>query len=365
MDIGTDSGRLCHKNQFARKIDPIVNGVSNMNAFQPVDEIGASKPTVVMLSNVQFIKDIKTAILAADVIVNKFGFPDYQLLIYGARDREPGYDIEMTKLIESCRLTDRVILKGFGKPHEALKDAWLFMNSSLSEGLPLAIAEAALAGVPIVATAVGATALVLTDPDDPSVRYGEVVPPNDPTALARAQIAVLAMAGPWAKFAGDVDRRGAVLPHLLMPDSLTQRDIKWLTERMYAKTEDRRKLGLLGREMVLRGFHGKRYLREHEQMYWVQWHLAKMRQEFGKPKERADPSGLSERPAGEAYKDAVERTSASGNGGIGSGAGLGRKASVRWQEFASYRKRYQGKRLTKIRRGGQGPSGQGGASASV
>lgn len=338
-----------------------------MNAFQPVDKIGASKPTVVMLSNVQFIKDIKTAILAADVIVNKFGFPDYQLLIYGARDREPGYDIEMTKLIESCRLSDRVILKGFGKPHEALKDAWLFMNSSLSEGLPLAIAEAALAGIPIVATAVGATALVLTDPDDASVRYGEVVPPNDPTALARAQIAVLAMAGPWAKFAGDVDRRGSVLPHLLMPDSLTQRDVKWLTERMYAKTEDRRKLGLLGREMVLRGFHGKRYLREHEQMYWVQWHLAKMRQEFGKPKGRTDPIGfgLSGRLIRGAGEDAAESVSASGNGGIGSGVGLGRKASVRWQEFASYRKRYQGKRLKKVRRGGQGPSGHRGASASV
>ncbi|KAK1834098.1 hypothetical protein QBC39DRAFT_301394 [Podospora conica] len=361
VDIGTDSGRLCHKNRFRRKIDAIVNGVSNMNAFQPVDKIGASKPTVVMLSNVQFIKDIKTAILAADVIVNKFGFPDYQLLIYGARDREPAYDIEMTRLIESCRLTDRVILKGFGKPHEALQDAWLFMNSSLSEGLPLAIAEAALAGVPIVATAVGATALVLTDPDDPSVRYGEVVPPNDPTALARAQIAVLAMAGPWAKFAGDVDRRGSVLPHLLMPDSLTQRDVKWLTERMYAKTEDRRKLGLLGREMVLRGFHGKRYLREHEQMYWVQWHLAKMRLQFGKPKEGADSSGVS----GRVDEDETEGIVTRGNVGNGGGGGLGRKASVRWQEFASYRKRYQGKRLKKTRRAGEGSSGHGEASASV
>lgn len=249
-----------------------------MTAFKPVDEVKSSIPTVVMLSNVQFIKDIKTAILAADVIVNKWGFPNYQLLVYGARDREPGYDIDMAKLIESCKLTDHVILKGFGKPQEALEDAWLFMNSSLSEGLPLAIAEAALAGVPLVATAVGATALVLTDPEDPSVRYGEIVPPNDPTALARAQIAILAMAGPWAKFAGDVDRRGSVLPHLRIPDVLTKKDVEWLCKRMEEKKEDRKKLGLLGRQVVLKGFHGKRYLREHEQMYWVQWHLAKLRE---------------------------------------------------------------------------------------
>ncbi|KAK3395088.1 hypothetical protein B0H63DRAFT_533600 [Podospora didyma] len=276
-ELGTDSNRLGHRKGFTRKIDPIVNGVSNMDAFKPVDEVRTETPTVVMLSNVQFIKDIKTAILAADVIVNKFGFSDYRLFVYGARDREPSYDIDMTKLIESCNLTDRVVLKGFGKPHEALKDAWLFMNSSLSEGLPLAIAEAALAGVPIVATAVGATALVLTNPENPSVRYGEVVPPNDPMALARAQIAMLAMAGPWAKFAGDVDKRGSVLPHLLMPDTLTEQDVKWLSKRMLEKTEARRQLGMLGREMVLRGFHGKRYLREHEQMYWIQWHLAYMR----------------------------------------------------------------------------------------
>ncbi|KAK4191033.1 family 4 putative glycosyltransferase [Podospora australis] len=339
-DLGTDGNRLGHKKTFSRKIDPIVNGVSNMDAFKPVEKVGTSTPTVVMLSNVQFIKDIKTAILAADVIVNKFGFPDYKLLVYGARDREPGYDIDMSRLIESCGLSERVILKGFGKPDQALKDAWLFMNSSLSEGLPLAIAEAALAGVPIVATAVGATALVLTNPDDPSVRYGEVVPPNDPTALARAQIAMLAMAGPWSKFAGDVDRRGSVPPHLLMPDTLTENDVKWLTKRMYDKAPDRRKLGMLGRQMVLRGFHGKRYLREHEQMYWIQWHLAHMRK---------DP--LLSKPRG--WMGPLWNNNHKGEGGGGEDGGekemrLTRKKSVRWQEFTSGITPYRGKRLSKL-----------------
>ncbi|KAK4200751.1 family 4 putative glycosyltransferase [Triangularia verruculosa] len=341
QDLGTDGNRLSHKKTFARKIDPIVNGVSNMDAFKPVEQVGTDTPTVVMLSNVQFIKDIKTAILAADVIVNKYGFTDYKLLVYGARDREPGYDIDMSRLIESCGLTNHVILKGFGKPDQALKDAWLFMNSSLSEGLPLAIAEAALAGVPIVATAVGATALVLTNPDDPSVRYGEVVPPNDPTALARAQIAMLAMSGPWAKFAGDVDRRGSVPPHLLMPDNLTATDVKWLTKRMYDKSEDRRKLGLLGRQMVLRGFHGKRYLREHEQMYWIQWHLAGMR------KDRSLFDARRVGWKGELWLEkGGRRNGLVENNDLG-GGGLQRKKSARWQEFTSGRTPYRGKRLSK------------------
>lgn len=270
-DLATDGGRLGHVKTFNRKIDPIVNGVSNMDLFQPVAEVRTATPTVVMLSNVQFIKDIRTAILAADVIVNRYRFKDYQLLVYGAQDREPEYAINMAKLIESSGLSNNVFLKGFGKPQEILKDAWLFMNSSLSEGLPLAVAEAALAGVPVVATAVGTTSLILTDPDDSSITYGEIVPPDDPTALARAQIAMLAMAGPWAKFAGDGGGR------FVVPDVLTERDVEWLGKRMLEKKEARRQLGMLTRQVVMRGFHGERYLREHEQMYWVQWHLAGMR----------------------------------------------------------------------------------------
>ncbi|KAK0386712.1 hypothetical protein NLU13_6547 [Sarocladium strictum] len=272
-EIGTDQGKLGSRSAFSRRIDPIVNGISNMDAFTPVDKVRTEKPTVVMLSNVQFIKGVKIAILAADLIVNRFGFKDYQLVVYGAKDRQPSYALEMAKLIVDNNLSENVHLAGFGNPKEVLKDAWLFMNSSISEGLPLAIGEAALAGVPIVATEVGATALVLTDPKDQDQRYGEVVPPNDPVALARAQISMLSMVGPWAKFT----ETQYTDENTTLPDEITAADVEWLTERMHSKTEDRRKLGLLSREVVLHSFHGNRYLREHEQMYWIQWHQAKMR----------------------------------------------------------------------------------------
>ncbi|KAK3938628.1 putative glycosyl transferase [Diplogelasinospora grovesii] len=268
QDLGTDDGLLMHRRQFQRKIDPIVNGVSNMSRFPPVSEVRTKQPTVVMLSNVQFIKDIKTAILAANVIINEYGFADYHLHIYGARDREPGYDIQMGKLIERYKLSGKVVLKGFGKPDEVLKDAWVFMNSSLSEGLPLAIGEAALSGVPVVATGVGATELVVTDPDKPGVKYGEIVPPNDAVGLARAQISILAMVGPWAQYTEEREVR--------LPDVIKAEDVEWLTKRMYEKTRERRELGMKGREVVLKGFHGDRYLREHEQMYWALWYLARM-----------------------------------------------------------------------------------------
>ncbi|KAF2157779.1 glycosyltransferase family 4 protein [Myriangium duriaei CBS 260.36] len=264
QDLGTDQGLRGSKKLFARKIDPIVNGIGNMDAFQPVKETRTKFPTTVMLSNVQFIKDVKNAVLAADVIINKFGFQDYRLTVYGAQDRQPSYALETTTLINTRGMSGKVTLAGFGSPKEVLKDAWLFMNSSLSEGLPLAIGEAALSGIPIVATEVGATALVLTDPDDPTKRYGEVVPPNDPEALARAQITLLAMLGPWTAYTHDDT------PPPPLPDTFTPNDVEWITKRMYEKQEDRKALGLKLREVVLRSFHGKRYLREHEQMYWIQ-----------------------------------------------------------------------------------------------
>jgi glycosyltransferase involved in cell wall biosynthesis len=271
IDLGTDQGLRGSKKLFARKIDPIVNGIGNMEAFQPVTETRSKLPTCVMLSNVQFIKDVKNAVLAADVIVNKYGFTDYRLVVYGAQDRQPSYALETTTLINSHNLNGKVILAGFGSPKEVLKDAWLFMNSSLSEGLPLAIGEAALSGIPIVATEVGATALVLTDPDDSTKRYGEVVPPNDPEALARAQLSILGMLGPWAEYTTD-----KIKPPPL-PDLFKPQDVMWILARMYEKASDRRALGLKLRDVVLRSFHGQRYLREHEQMYWIQRSWAETR----------------------------------------------------------------------------------------
>ncbi|KAK0871047.1 hypothetical protein LTR87_013052 [Friedmanniomyces endolithicus] len=191
-----------------------------MDAFRPVPSIRTKIPTAVMLSNVQLIKDVKTAVLAADIIINKYGFEDYRLLVYGAQDRQPSYTLEIVNLMNSRGLAGKVVLAGFGNPREVLKDAWLFLNSSISEGLPLAIGEAALSGVPIVATEVGATSLVLTDPSDINKRYGEVVPPNDSESLARAQLSILAMLGQWAQYTST--GVPAILPDILMREDVME-----------------------------------------------------------------------------------------------------------------------------------------------
>ena len=265
VELGTAEGALEHRNTFSRKIDPVVNGICNMEKFKPIKTIKTPTPTVIMLSHVQYAKDIKNAILATDIIVNKWGFTDYRLHVYGDKERAATLATECQQLISAKNLQDHCILKGVGTPSVVLQDAWLFLNSSISEGLPLAMGEAALTGVPVVCTDVGASYCVVTD-SATGDHFSEVVPPNDPESLARAQINIMALLGRWSAYAGDDETEVVPLLDYPMP---SPQQVKDISQRMYAKTEERRALGMLGRQNVLNNFSAERYLREHEQMLWL------------------------------------------------------------------------------------------------
>ncbi|CAN9375743.1 unnamed protein product [Alternaria alternata] len=264
VEIGSAKGQLTHRNVFRRKVDPIVNGITDMTKFSPVTEIKTKTPTVTMLSHVWFAKDIKTALLAADIITNEWGFKDYKLDIYGALNKSPVYSSECQEILACKGLGQNVAMRGTADPAMVLANTWLFLNSSVSEGLPLALGEAALTGAPVVCTDVGASLRVLTDPDD-GKRYSEVVAPNDAYGMARAQINLLAMLDEWAQYAGDGP--GTAAP--ILPHKPTPKDVEIITRRMYEKSEHRRKLGMMARDIVQKSFGGERYLREHEQMLWI------------------------------------------------------------------------------------------------
>jgi len=85
-----------------------------------VADISTEKPTVTMLSHVWFAKDIKTAILAANVIVNEWGFKDYQLHIYGALDKDPVYSAECQEILASKSLGGNLTLMGTADPKTVL-----------------------------------------------------------------------------------------------------------------------------------------------------------------------------------------------------------------------------------------------------
>lgn len=141
---------------------------------------------------------------------------------------------------------------------------WVFLNSSVSEGLPLALGEAALTGAPVVCTDVGASLRVLTNPSDGSC-YSAVVAPNDALAMARAQIKLLALLDEWAQYSDpDQETKDASFP-----EDPTPEDVARITKRMYEQQDARRALGMRTRAIVQKSFSGDRYLREHEQMLWI------------------------------------------------------------------------------------------------
>jgi glycosyltransferase involved in cell wall biosynthesis len=123
--------------------------------------------------------------------------------------------------------------------------------------------EAALAGVPVVCTDVGASFRVVTNPET-GKRFSAVVAPNDALSLARAQIDVLALLGEWSEFADDEEECTPTLSAIPTKD-----EIEMIKKRMYEKSEQRRRLGMMGRTNVQTSFSEERYLREHEQMLWV------------------------------------------------------------------------------------------------
>jgi hypothetical protein len=143
----------------------------------------------------------------------------------------------------------------------------VFLNSSVSEGLPLALGEAALTGAPVVCTDVGASLRVLTNPEDNSC-YSAVVAPNDALAMARAQIKILALLEEWNEYA-DAQVATTETLNSSFPENPTPADVVRITRRMYEQSDARRRLGMRSREIVQKSFSGDRYLREHEQMLWI------------------------------------------------------------------------------------------------
>ena len=95
----------------------------------------------------------------------------------------------------SLGLSDRVIFTGeLDRPEEALAACDCLALPSRWEGMPNAVLEAMAAGLPVVASAVGAVPeLVVTGKVDQNVpgETGLVVPPGDSGALAAALVAAL------------------------------------------------------------------------------------------------------------------------------------------------------------------------------
>lgn len=109
-------------------------------------------------------------------------------LVLGGRDKGCRHEIE--RLVAEMGLGDAVSFPGFldkaGK-ERAGSDADIFVNTSDTDNMPVAIVEACAMGLPVVTTAVGGIPDLLTDGDT-----GLLVPDGDEQAMAEAVLRLLA-----------------------------------------------------------------------------------------------------------------------------------------------------------------------------
>ncbi len=181
----------------------IPNGI-DLERFAGLRGVRAADPPPVLclIGRVVPIKDVKTFVRAMRSVVARI--PDAQGWIAGPEDEDPEYARECRLVVESLKLEDNVRFLGFQKVPELLPKIGLVVLSSISEALPLVLLEGFAAGVPCVATDVGACRQLVYGhgPEDEALgAAGEVVQIADPQALADAAVRLLADPHRWRQAA--------------------------------------------------------------------------------------------------------------------------------------------------------------------
>jgi glycosyltransferase involved in cell wall biosynthesis len=159
----------------------------------------ADAPLVVaLIARVAPLKDIKTFVRA--VFIANRHLPGVQGWVLGAPDQYPDYAQECRELADGLGLRDHFKLLGAQSSHAWLPKIGVAVLSSLSEGVPQALLEALAAGVPVVATDVGACRVLVEGRDNEDRALGSagaIVPVADPERLADAMLALLCHPERW------------------------------------------------------------------------------------------------------------------------------------------------------------------------
>jgi len=191
-----------------KKTKVIVNGISTDRFFKAYDNRPESAPMVVgLVGRVVPIKDIKTFIRSIRAALDDL--PDLQGWIIGPNEEDQDYANECKQLIESLGLTSHVKMLGSQNVVEMLPQLGVMILTSISEAQPLVLLEAMAAGIPCVATDVGACREIIEGAagEDAEIGLaGEIVPIASPIEAAKSIVRILQDDKKWASI-GDVGKR--------------------------------------------------------------------------------------------------------------------------------------------------------------
>lgn len=170
------------------KLSVIPNGID----YERFDSIERAKsdthaPTIALIGRVVPIKDIKTFIRACANI--KSQIPDVRAYIMGPTNEDALYFDECKSMVKHLSLEDNVTFTGKVDITTYIPEIDVVVLTSISEAQPLVILEVGAAGIPSVATNVGACSELIEGRSDESPKLapgGAVTPLANPSATAEA-----------------------------------------------------------------------------------------------------------------------------------------------------------------------------------
>jgi polysaccharide biosynthesis protein PelF len=170
----------------------IPNGI-DYDRYAAVPRADAGRrPTVALIGRVVPIKDVKTFIRS--VAVAQRDVPDLEALVLGPEDEDPAYAAECRDLVKLLKLEDTLKFMGRQKLTDWLGRIDALALTSVSEAQPLVILEGGAAGVPTVATDVGACREMIEGRSDEIEKLGpggEITGLADSVATGRALVRLL------------------------------------------------------------------------------------------------------------------------------------------------------------------------------
>lgn len=172
LDLGVGSAEQFRVIPLGFELDAFLSVDGKTGEFRREIGLDIDSPLVAVLGRVTGIKDHETLLRAVAKL------PQVHLAVLGDGDRRS--DIE--DLSRALGVADRTHFVGWRLDvAEVLADVDVVALTSRNEGTPVSLIEAAAAGRPVVATAVGGTRSVVRDG-----ATGLLVGPGDPDAVASA-----------------------------------------------------------------------------------------------------------------------------------------------------------------------------------
>lgn len=179
-----------------------------------------ARPTIALIGRVVPIKDVKTFVRAVDQLRGEF--VNLRAWVLGPTNEDPLYFQECKSLAQRLGCAETVEFLGQVPLEKFLGMIDVVVLTSLSEAQPLVVLEAGSAGVPMVATDVGACREMIAGVADDDRPGGAITELASPSATAEA-VAVMLRDPDWRKQCGAA-----------LKERIRRRYDKALVDRTYA-----------------------------------------------------------------------------------------------------------------------------------